>query len=525
MLKNLPLGIQDFEDLRANNYVYVDKTKLIYNLIKTPRGFYFLSRPRRFGKSLLISTLDCLFEGKKDLFKGLWLYENTDWSWEKHPVITIDFNRIDHATPELLRKEILKTINTLADSFHIQVTYNSIPMNFATLILELKKKYSKNVVVLIDEYDRSIVNHLGKGEEELRIADKNRDVLRLLFGVLKAQDVSGALRFIFITGVTKFSQVSVFSALNNLEDLTMRKDYCDLAGYSERELYHYFKNYIQDLSSEFSFDIDECKHRLRLWYNGYQFTEEHVKVYNPFSILSLFKAKQFKNYWFETGTPSFLVNLIKEREYNVPDIEYLQLDEQTFSTFDIDHMKVEALLFQTGYITITGYEDYIYELSYPNQEVKKSFLNYILNFIVNTSDLDIKSNFLLLNKYLKDYCLEDFIETVNTILASIPYSQIAGKDESYYHTVFYLMLSASGVEVLTEVLTSRGRIDIAVLFADKTYVIELKCNQAADQALKQIKLKDYAGKYRDRAKRVILMGINFDTEKRVIAGWKVEEHL
>ena len=248
-----------------------------------------------------------------------------------------------------------------------------------------------------------------------------------------------------------------------------------------------------------------------------------MKVYNPFSILSVLKAKKFKNYWFETATPSFLVNVIKEKNYNVPEIEHLQLDEHAFSTYDIERLDVESLLFQTGYITITGYEDYIYKLSYPNHEVKKSFLNYLYHYMTEIPGSNRNRKFLLLNKLLRDSQYDDFIHTVNTILASIPYVQISGKDESYYHTVFYLMLSASGAEVVTEILTSRGRIDIAVFFSDKTYIIELKCNQDAALAIQQIKEKGYADKYRGKAKQIILLGINFDSVKREITEWKVEQ--
>lgn len=522
-LKNLPLGIQDFELLITGNHVYVDKTKLIYDLIKNPVGYYFLSRPRRFGKSLLVSTLDCIFEEKKELFKDLWLYENTDWQWEKHPVITIDFNKIDHSSPESLKKDILKTIHIIASKHDIKLSHKTILFCFMTLIIELKNKYNKNVVVLVDEYDKPIVNHLDKGKEELQIAMKNRDVLRKLFGPMKSPDVSSSLRFVLITGITNLMYLSIFGALYyKLNNLTLLGHYSTLLGYTQDELEDYFKKHIMELAEAMQCDTKKCKALLREWYNGYQFTKNPVKVYNPFSILSALFNKELRNYWFEISTPAFPVHIIKEKNYYVPDIEKLQLNELSFSTFYIESITIEALLFQTGYITITGYADYKYKLSYPNREVKKSFLNYLFNDFVEIPDSDIKSSFLLLHTYLKESNFKDFINTVNTILASIPYSQIAGKDEAYYHTVFYLILSASGVEVLTEVLTSRGRIDIAVFFDDKTFIIELKCNQDADLALQQIEEKGYAEKYRDKGKQIILMGINFDTVKRVITEWKVE---
>ena len=521
--KFLPLGIQDFEDMMQRNFVYVDKTKYIYELLRSPKAFYFMSRPRRFGKSLLVSTLGYLFQGRRDLFEGLWISENTDWKWEKHPVVKIDFNGINSKTPNLLEKSLVNSISNIGKEYQISLQSKMIPDNFLELIKKLKKTYQKEVVVLIDEYDKPLINHLGKGDKALEIAKQNRDVLKQFFGVLKEQDVSGALRLIFITGISKFSRVSPFSDLNNLDDLSMKPEYSCLFGYDEEELEKYFNHYIKKMSQEIADSYENCKSQLQTWYNGYRFTEEDKKVYNPFSILNVLKNKRFKNYWFETGTPSFLVNLIKERDYPIPSIENLTLPEDSFTTYDLETLDLEPLLFQTGYITINDLDEIMYQLGYPNQEVKVSFLSYLYKHFSLVKDTQLKNKYKLISLHLRNGEIDDFIELVNSILAAIPYNLIADQAESYYHSLFYLMLSASGVNVLSEVLTSHGRIDIALEYPDKVYVIELKCNQNADKAIAQIKEKRYLEKYIASGRDIFLIGINFDTTARSITGWKWEK--
>jgi len=521
--KFLPLGVQDFEKMRTGNFMYVDKTEYIKRLIYPEQAFYFLSRPRRFGKSLLVSTLAYLFEGRRDLFEGLWIDNNSNWKWEKHPVVKIDFNGINFKTPDLLEKSLSNLIIMIGEEYQISIRSATIPDSFVELIKKLQGKYKRDIIVLIDEYDKPLISHLGKGKEELEIAKQNRDVLKQFFGVLKEQDVSGALRLVFFTGVSKFSRVSIFSDLNNLDDLSMESEFSALLGYTEDELEKYFHNYIKEMSVKLQIDYDENKELLRTWYNGYRFTEKDDKVYNPFSILNALKSKQFKNYWFETGTPSFLVNLIKEKDYPIPAIEKLTLPEEAFTTYDLDTFELEPLLFQTGYITIKDFDGIMYELGYPNQEVKVSFLGYLYKYFSLVKDTQLKNQYKLIARYLKENDLDLFIQNINSIFAAIPYNLIANQAENYYHSLFYLMLSASGVQVLTEVLTSLGRVDIAVEYPDKVYVIELKCNQSADKAIAQIKGKRYAEKYIASGREILLIGINFDTSARSITDWKWEK--
>ncbi|MCI0695057.1 ATP-binding protein [candidate division KSB1 bacterium] len=520
-MKKLPVDVHDFEALITGDHVYVDKTQYIHKMA-TEGTYYFLSRPRRFGKTLLVSTLEHLFKGDKELFAGLWI-ENSDWDWTPHPVLKIDFSEISAYSPEVLRKSVIEKLHRLGESTGVEVKSELLRNCFSDLIIDVYEKHQRRIAILIDEYDQPLISHLGKGEVELEIAQKNRDVLREFYGVLKGGNVGKALRFVFLTGISKFARVSIFSELNNLDDLSMQDPYSALLGYTDEELWRYFEPYIRQLSKRLKAPVEETLHDIRTWYNGYRFSDLEVKVYNPFSVAKLLKQGKFQNYWFDTATPAFLVNLIKEKKYPIPDIENLQLTETSFSTYDLDRLDLEPLLFQTGYITIRGFDGVRYRLSYPNQEVKNAFLSYLYKSLVEIPRTTIKEQYTLLHEFLAQEKLEQFIETANAILAAIPYEHIGGQDEHYYHTVFYLMLSASGVLVLTEPLTSIGRIDMEVHFPDKVYIVELKCNQSAEQAIAQIKAKKYFEKHLHGGRKILLLGINFSTEERRITEWRVEE--
>jgi hypothetical protein len=378
-------------------------------------------------------------------------------------------------------------------------------------------------VVLVDEYDKPLINHLGKGEEELEIAKQNRDVLREFYGVLKGGNVGKAIRFVFLTGISKFTRVSIFSELNNLDDLSMQEPYSSLLGYTDEELERDFEPHIRQLSKRLKVPVKEALQDIRTWYNGYRFSDLEVKVYNPFSVTKLLKQCKFQNYWFDTATPAFLVNLIKEKQYPIPNIETLEIHETSFSTYDLDHLQLEPLLFQTGYLTIGEYDGLFYKLRYPNQEVKNAFLGHLFNSLVEIQDVGVREQYRRLHQYLGQENYESFIETANAIMAAIPYEHIRDQDEHYYHTVLYLMLAASGVLVPSEVLTSHGRIDMEVYFPDKVYIVELKCNQSAEQAIAQIKAKKYFEKHLHGGRKILLLGLNFSTQERRIAEWRLEE--
>ncbi len=521
MEKFLPISVQDFVQMITGNFVYVDKTRYVYEMARIPQAYYFLARPRRFGKSLLVSTLKALFEGRKELFKDLWI-ENSDWPWKPHPVVQIDFSEIDLREAKTVEESLLIALDRIAASHEVSLQPNLLTTKFVELITALSKKSKEKVVILIDEYDKPIITHLGKGEEGLRTAKHIRDLLKNFFGVLKGASVSANLRFVFITGISKFSKVSIFSDLNNLQDLSMHESYAGALGYTQDELENYFSPWITELARRRQTTTEEISQLLRDWYNGHRFTKAALQVYNPFSLLNVFSEYDFKNYWFETATPSFLVNLIEEKDYPISNLENLHVQDTTFSTYELENLQLEALLFQTGYLTIHDYDGMLYRLGYPNQEVKTAFLNYIYHRLVKISDTTLKAQFVRLHQYLAQEDVEQFIQTTNAILSAIPYTQIEGQDEAYYHTVFYLMLSASGVLVHTEALTSHGRIDMAVEFEDKAYIVELKCNQSAEAAIRQIHDKRYYDKYVQSGRKVFLLGINFSTKERAITDWRVE---
>lgn len=521
MKRFLPIGVQDFGQMIRGNFVYVDKTRFVYEMAHVPQAFYFLSRPRRFGKSLLVSTLRALFEAKRELFKGLWI-ESSDWAWQAHPALTLDFNGIDASEAQTLEKSLAAVLDRAAKDFDLALENDILPNKFVELITALYKRQQQKIVVLIDEYDRPIISHLGQGEAGLQKARANREVLKKFFGVLKEANVSAALRFVFITGISKFSRVSIFSDLNNLQDLSMHEAYAGALGYTQAELESNFKPWIAEFAARRQTTGAEILQDLRTWYNGHRFTKAEAQVYNPFSILNAFAQYDFKSFWFDTATPSFLVNLMRERDYPIPNLESLSVQESAFSTYDLDNLELEALLFQTGYVTIQKLDGALYRLGYPNQEVKNSFLNYLYTRLVHVPDATLKSQFVRLHEYLANEDLASFIATANAVLSAIPYTQIHGQDERYYHTVFYLMLAASGVLVQTEVLTSQGRIDLAVEFKDKVYIVELKCNQPAEQALAQIRGKRYHEKYVQSGRKIFLLGLGFSTQERSISGWQLE---
>jgi hypothetical protein len=522
MERFLPLSIQDFEQMITGNFVYVDKTRFVYQMARAPQGYYFLARPRRFGKSLLVSTLKALFSSRKDLFKGLWI-EKSAWKWKPHPVVILDFSEVDLTNAEILERSLLFTLDQIAEEHGVQLkAHDLLAKKFVELVMELHKKYQEKVVILVDEYDKPIITHLGKGENGLAIARQNRDLLKSFFGVLKGTNMAARLRLLFITGISKFSKVSIFSDLNNLQDLSMHADYAAIVGYTQEELDTQFHDWTIGLAKAQQTTQEGVMQSLREWYNGHRFTEKDLLVYNPFSIINVLSEKRFKNFWFESATPSFLVNLINEKNISIPAIEHLEVQETAFSTYELENLRPEALLFQTGYVTIHDFDGTLYRLGYPNQEVKTSFLSYMYHSMVDISDTTLKAQFRRLHEYLAKEDIDRFIKTTNAILSSIPYTQVQGQDERFYHTVFYLMLAGSGVPLHTEVLTSKGRMDIAVELKDKVYIVELKCNQSAVEAIKQIREKMYHEKYLQSGRNVFLLGINFDTNERSITDWRFE---
>jgi len=333
--------------------------------------------------------------------------------------------------------------------------------------------------------------------------------------------VGPALRFVFLTGISRFSKVSIFSELNNLDDISMNGRYADMLGYTQEELETCFTDHIGRFAEHLGWPRERLIAKLARQYNGYRFSRRDVRVYNPFSVLKSLNEFDFRDYWFETGTPTFLIRLLRESPHDLPKLEGMEVSHAIFSTFDIEHLRPEALLFQTGYVTIRDIQNDVYAFDYPNREVKRAFLESLLLSLTEGTGAAESSKFLRLVGYLRREDFEGFFETISAIFASVPYDIQTKRDEAYYHALFYLMISASGTDGRSSVLTGRGRIDLVVTLSDKLYIIEFKCNQNAKVAIRQIRNKGYAEKYRQDGRKIILMGINFSTKQRNVAEWKV----
>ncbi|MCK4765127.1 MAG: ATP-binding protein [Candidatus Aminicenantes bacterium] len=516
IMKKLPLGIQTFSKLITGNYLYVDKTEEIYNLVNGGE-YNFLSRPRRFGKSVLVSTLKEIFSGNKELFKGLWIYDKIEWT--QHPVIYIDFSKITNKTPEMLEDALHSLIDTTAADNDIQLSQGVL---LKERFVELIKKISAKgrVVILIDEYDKPIIEHIET--DNIETAKNNRRVLKNFFEVIKASDQY--LRFVFITGVSKFSKVSVFSGLNNLRDITLSREFSTLLGYTGPELERYFGPYIERMQKKRGITGNRLIDAIREWYNGYSWDGENF-VYNPFSILSLFTENIFKNFWFSSGTPGFLIEAIKKQQSKIMDFENLPVKSYIFDYYDFGNLEISALLFQTGYltvkkITLKNFEE-THHLSYPNKEVRDSFLAHL--FWEYTQQEMTPGARLLeqIGKAINAGDIERFIQEIKSLFASIPYHIFIGEREAYYHTIIYLILKLNGAVVRCEESTNIGRIDAVVETGEKIYVMEFKIG-SEQEALEQIKAKKYYEKYLGKGKEIVLLGIGFDVEKRNVGDYLLE---
>ncbi len=488
------LGIQSFRELREQNCVYVDKTELFYQLITQSKA-YFLSHPRRFGKSLLISILEHLFSGRKDLFEGLWIEDKIEW--EEYPVLTFSFAKSDFHKIGL-EAYFDSKIEEQAKRYGVTLQNKTVSSKIEELIITLSKRYQKGVVFLVDEYDKPITEFLRK--DDLEKAEENRELMRQFYSPLK--DLDEYLKFIFITGVSKFSKVSIFSDLNHLEDITISKDFATLLGYTEAEIEHHFHEKIAEIAQEMNLTYEECFEKMRLWYNGYSWNAGKDKVYNPTSVLKFLTHRDFENYWFETGTPLFLIQMMHENfTYNVEDLE---VDASVLRNFNLEALDEITLLFQTGYLTIKAKDDGIYTLTYPNQEVRDSMLQNLLRAyshkrIVKPIARDI---FLSLGK--RDFKL--LFKIFNSILGEIPYQIFDTKQEKYYQAIIFLTFRLLGYYAQAEPSVSEGRIDAVVETKDGIFIFEFKVNGTLEDAMTQIHENRYYQRYEASEKEIYLLG-------------------
>ena len=513
-MTKFPIGVQNFSRIRREGFLYIDKTMIIHQMIN--RGVaYFLSRPRRFGKSLLISTLEALFLGKRELFSGLWI-DSSEYIWKEYPVIRMDISKTVSSSPEALITSLQEILKVNAEKYGIEGIERSFPsLTLSALVTELSKKGP--VVILIDEYDKPLVHHL----ENMDVVAKNRDILRDFYTMIKALDEH--LHFVFVTGVSKFSKVSLFSGMNNLSDISLNPNYATLLGLTEEELRRDLQEELRNVSKSRNKDEETNFKEMKQWYNGYLFSQSaaSTRVYNPLSVFQFLQNAKLDNYWFTTATPTFAIDLIKKQKYSIPDLEQGTIVGKEIETdHEVDKIDLPTLLFQTGYLTIESYDEnsWTYRLKFPNEEVRRSFLEQLLFEFAEMRPSEMHTILFKLLNYLKNKDLNGFFETFNAFFASVPH-QIHLKQEAYYHSLIYLVLKALGFSVQSEVSTNMGRIDMVLKTDRLIFIFEFKIDSNAQAALKQILEKGYCDQFKLESKEIILVGVNFDTKSRLLNDW------
>ena len=509
-----PIGIQNFGEIRRDGYAYVDKTALMYKLVSEGK-YYFLSRPRRFGKSLFLSTLEAYFAGEKELFHGL-AVEKLETEWKKYPILHLDLNTEMYDTKEALEWKLQSFLSMHEEVYGRREYERTLGTRFEGLIRRVFEHHQERVVILVDEYDKPMLQAIGNAE----LQTAYRNMLKAFYGALKSCD--RYIRFAFLTGVTKFGKVSVFSDLNNLFDLSFDTRYGELCGISERELHDNFDEGVQLLADANQMTKDECYERLRRDFDGYHFCWESVGMYNPFSVLNTLASCQFRDYWFETGTPSFLVYQLKKTNYPLENMTTEDLSTDTLNSIDIMDENPLPLLYQSGYLTLKSYDSEFdsYVLGFPNREVEQGFIKYLMPFY--TPKPQDKNTFAIVRfvKDVREGKAEDFMRRLEGLFAQGDY-QVMGDMELYFQNTLYVFFRLLGFYVEVERHTTNGRMDIVVQTPDYIYILELKINQTAEAALQQIEDKGYAQPFAGDPRRLFKVGINFSTATKLIDDWKI----
>jgi len=509
-----PIGIQSFSEIRNGGYVYVDKTALIYSLTSTGK-YYFLSRPRRFGKSLLVSTMEAYFRGRKDLFKGLAM-EGLEKEWLEYPVLHLDLTGSRYTSVDDLRANLSFHLSGWERTYGKDDEFTEPAARFKSVIDAAYRKTGRKVVILIDEYDKPIVDNI----DDQVLMDAFRRELQGFYSVIKGKDEF--IRFAFLTGVTKLGKMSIFSGLNNLNDISMDLGFSDICGVSEAELKEYFDGSVTELAEACRMSREECYSKLKTMYDGYHFNESASGVYNTDSLLKTFKANEFRMYWFETGTPTFLVRYFERSRYNLASICKEKVPEATLANVDYETPSLLTQMYQTGCLTISSYDCRFktYNLDYPNKEVKYGFVNFLCQFYAQGL---INGKFSI-SSFVCDIEKGDvlgFMDRFTSFLSDNNY-EIQGDLELYFQNTMSVMLKMMGLYVKTEYRTSNGRIDI-IFDTDKyVYIIELKRDLSPEEALKQIEAKGYDKPFLSSGKEIIKLGINFSSQTRTVDGWKAD---
>jgi len=511
-----PVGVQDFESLRKDNYLYIDKTALIYKLVSTGR-YYFISRPRRFGKSLLVSTLSAYFQGKKELFEGLAI-EKLEKEWKRVPVFHLDLNNGKYDSLEGLNAVLNDHLSRWESIYGTRPSEQTLSLRFAGVIERAHQQTGERVAILIDEYDKPLLQNIGNDEMQ----EKLRATLRSFYSVIKGNDKD--ITFGLLTGVTKFGKLSVFSDLNSPDDISISRQWSALCGITEEELRTQLSVGIDEMAEANGMTRDETLARLKKKYDGYHFHRNVEGVYNPFNLLCALRKKEFEDYWFETGTPTFLVKLLQQSDYNLNDLTQEEQSADMLNSIEYAELNPIPMLYQSGYLTIRGYDEEFgnYKLGFPNEEVERGFIRFLLPAYAPRRDN--KSAFFVEN-FVRDVRkgdIDTFLKRLQTMFADNSYT-VQGDKELYFQNTMYVIFKMMGFYVDIERTTSYGRIDMVVKTQDNIYVIEIKLDGTADEALKQIEEKGYAAPYAMDKRKLYKIGINFASDIRGISEWKIAE--
>ena len=513
--KIYPIGIQNFESLRKDGFFYIDKTALVYQLVKTGR-YYFLSRPRRFGKSLLISTLEAYFQGKKELFTGL-AVEKLEKDWIEYPILHLDLNIERYDTPESLGNILEKNLAEWEKLYGAEISERTFSLRFAGIIKRACEQTGQRVVILVDEYDKPMLQAIGNQE----LQKEYRNALKPFYGVLKTMD--GCIKFALLTGVTKFGKVSVFSDLNNLNDLSMWNKYIDICGISDKELQDNLGEEMYEFAEAQGMTYEQFRDKLREYYDGYHFTQNSIGIYNPFSLLNAFDRKEFGSYWFETGTPTYLIELLKRYHYDLEHMAHAETYADVLNSIYGDEEPL-PVIFQSGYLTIKGYNEEfgLYRLGFPNREVEEGFVKFLIPYYTRFNKIEAPFEIQRFVQEIRAGEPDAFFRRLQSFFADTPYELV--KDlELHYQNVLFIVFKLVGFYVKAEYHTSQGRIDL-VLQTDKyIYVMEFKLDGTAEEALHQINDKQYALPFAADSRKVLKIGVNFSNTTRNIERWVVEE--
>lgn len=510
-----PIGIQDFESLIEDGFIYIDKTGFIYQLA-TGGKCYFLSRPRRFGKSLTLSTLKAYFEGKKDLFKGLAIYE-LEKEWKKHPVFLFSFARFEKTQQNSLEDLLDFYLKIYEKEYGIekQERDTNFSNRFAQLVMKAYEVTGQKVVVLVDEYDSALVSTITDPD----MHEHMKNLLKPFFTVLK--DLDSHVRFAFLTGITRFSRMTIFSGLNNINDISLDSKYSALCGVTPDELEKYFRKGIEKLAEDYGKNYGEMIQELKAYYDGYHFSKKSPDIYNPFSILNVLSKAEMSNYWFSTGIPSFIVKRMKENDIDLEKYMNPSASETILSEADNAYTSETAILFQAGFLTIKGYEeaDGVYKLGIPNREVREGMSTLFMQNFLSPDELNNISVLTELSRSVKDGNPEKFLTILQGFFAGVPFDMSKGDKEVYFHNAFYIVTNLLGLRVKTERHISTGSIDIVISTPLFVYIIEIKLNKTAQEALDQIESKNYTLPWVADGRKVFKIGVNFSSESRTLSDW------